>query len=188
MTLPSKATSVTEDGQPDGFQPPVGWSAEVIPGGYTRLVVSVPSEQLETVHRAIVSVLTAPHKLLYVQLVDRLRGVQLDPPRQFVGLDIAPVDLDAALRSHRALIYHDGRHQLWVQGSGEDKVVMEETGVLYVYPDDPLFRDTLTAQGVPELPIDPMSERDFVRVDYLAEADAEEASFQQVMGLIRYGD
>ncbi len=188
MTLPPKATSVSEDGQPDDYLPPCVWSAEVIPGGYTRLVISVPAAQLEETHRALLDVLSAPRRVLYVQLVDRLRGVQLDPPRQFVGLEIDPETLGEALAAHQALVYHDGRHQLWVQGAGEDKVVMEETGVLYVYPDDPLFRDVLKTQGVPEGEGQPMSDRDYVRVDYLAEADGQEASFQRALGLVRYGD
>ncbi len=188
MTLPPKATSVSEDGQPDGYTPPASWAAEVIPGGYTRLVVSVPSGQLEAVHQALVDALTVPYRVLYMQLVDRSRGIQLDPPRQFVGLEIEPATLSLALSTHRALVYHDGRHQLWVQGKGEDKIVMEETGVLYVYPDDPLFREVLVAQGISESTVEPMSERDYVRVDYIAEADPEEASLHRALGLVRYGD
>ncbi len=179
---------MTEDGQPDGFEPAAGWSAEVIPGGYTRLVVSLPSDRLAAVHRALVDALSSPRRVLYVQLVDRLRGVQLDPPRQFVGLEISPETLGQALDDHQALIYHDGRHQLWVQGRGEDKVVMEETGVLYVYPDDPSFRDVLEGAGVPMAEVESMADRDFVRVDYLAEADAMEETLQRTLGLIRYGD
>ena len=86
------------------------------------------------------------------------------------------------------LCYHDGRHQLWVQGKGEDKIVMEETGVLYVYPDDPSFRDVLEAQDIPMREIESMADRDYVRVEYIAEADEQEASFQRTLGLIRYGD
>jgi hypothetical protein len=188
MTPPSKATSVTEQGEPDGFCPTAGWSPEVIPGGYTRLVVSLPPEQLETVHRALIDSLSMPRRVLYVQLVDRLRGIQLDPPVQFVGLDISTEVLNVALEEHRVLCYQDGRHQLWVQGRGEDKVVMEETGVLYVYPDDPSFRDVLEAQGVPEGKVESMADRDFVRVEYLADADAEEVSLRHCLGLVRYGD
>jgi hypothetical protein len=180
--------SVTEDGEPDGFLPEAGWQPEVIPGGYTRLVVSVPSERLASVHRALVDSLSSPHRVLYVQLVDRLRGAQLDPPRQFVGLELAPETLAAALSDHAELCYHDGRHQLWVQGTGEDKIVMEETGVLYVYPDDPSFRDVLSGLEIPEVQVESMADRDFVRVSYLSEADEQEGSFQRALGLVRYGD
>jgi hypothetical protein len=65
---------------------------------------------------------------------------------------------------------------------------MEETGVLYVYPDDPSFRDVLEAQGVPEGKVESMADRDFVRVEYLADADAEEVSLRHCLGLVRYGD
>jgi len=105
-----------------------------------------------------------------------------------VGLELPPEVIEQAFDAHRALIYHDGRHQLWVQGRGDDKIVMEETGVLYVYPDDPMFRETLVAQGIPELKVQSMSERDYVRVDYLADADAEQESLQRALGLVRYGD
>ena len=188
MTRPAKAISVTEDGTPDGFEPKEGWSPEVIPGGYTRLVVSVSSQRLEAVHQALIQALSSPRRVLYVQLVDRLRGVQLDPPRQHVGLEIAPETLTDALQANRMLCYHDGRHQLWVQGTGEDKIVMEETGVLYVYPDDPSFRDVLEALAVPMVEVETLADRDYVRVDYLAEADVEEARLQRALGLIRYGD
>lgn len=186
MDLPDKAVSVGADGQPDDFHPATAWTPEVIPGGYTRLIVSVPGDALEAVHRALVQALNPPLRVLYVQLTDRPTGRQVDPPHRSVALDVAPEVLDQALADNRLLIYHDGRHQLWVQGRGPDKVVLEETGVLYVYPDDPLFRQTLETAGVPELRTVTMAERDYVRVTLLAGADGEEIAFRNAVGLVPY--
>ena len=187
MELPDKAVSVGADGQPDGFEPPDAWTVEVIPGGHTRIVVSLSGGRLEAVHRALVGALNPPLRVLYVQLVDRAAGQQLDPPNRFVALDVSADVLDGALADNRKLVYHDGRHQLWVQGRGQDKVVMEETGVVYVYPDDPLFRDTLLGADVPEHDAENMANRDYVRVTFLADADAEESTFRSALGLVPYG-
>jgi len=181
-----KAESVSEDGERDDFVPSPNWRAEVIPGGYTRLEVSLPSESIQQVHRALVGQLEAPLRILYVQLTDRLAGIQLDPPRRFVALDVQPAQLDAALAEYASLIYHDGRHQLWVQGRGEDKVILEETGVVYAYPDDPSFRDVLTAHGVPEGKAQTMADRDYVRVNFSAVGDAMEGQFRQAIGAVDY--
>lgn len=181
-----KAESVDVNGEPDGFSPESCWTTEVIPGGYTRLAISVKNDRLEEIHRAIVQHLDAPLRVLYVQLTDRLAGKQLDPPRRFVALDVSPKIMDAALAEYRALVYHDGRHQLWIQGRGEDKVILEETGVVYVYPDDPLFRDLLQAQKIPEKKAQTMADRDYVRVNFLAEADALEGQFRQAIGAVSY--
>jgi len=187
MTMSPKAESVDANGEPDGFVVEPGWEAMVIPGGYTRLEVSVPQDQVGRVHRALVAKLNPPLRVLYVQLTDRLAGKQLDPPRRFVALDVAPDVLDSALGQYAPLIYHDGRHQLWVQGRGEDKVILEETGVLFVYPDDPLFRDALADLGVPNEKTETMAERDYVRVNFMAEGDAMEGLFRQAIGAVSYG-
>ena len=186
MAMSPKAESVSADGELDGFKPSPNWRAEVIPGGYTRLEISVPNDKLQAVHRALVGKLEPPLRVLYVQLTDRLAGQQLDPPRRFVALDVSPERMDQALDEFASLIYHDGRHQLWVQGRGEDKIVMEETGVLYAYPDDPSFRDVLDHQSVPSAKKETMADRDYVRVNFNADADAMEGQFRQAIGAVEY--
>lgn len=186
MPMSPKAESVSQEGQPDGFAPEPSWAAEVIPGGYTRLEVSVPQEQIEAVHRDLVSKLNPPLRVLYVQLTDRLAGKQLDPPRRFVALEVSHETMDQALESFRELIYFDGRHQLWIQGCGDDKVILEETGVMYAYPDDPTFRDALEANSVPGIKSETMADRDYVRVNFLAECDAMEGRFRQAIGAVSY--
>lgn len=181
-----KAESVSAEGELDGFEPSPNWRAEVIPGGYTRIEVSLPSTDLQGVHRALVGKLEPPLRVLYVQLTDRLAGVQLDPPRRFVALDVNREQLDTALSANAPLIYHDGRHQLWIQGRGEDKVILEETGVIYVYPDDPSFRDVLNAKQIPEGKAQTMADRDYVRVNFSAAGDAMEGQFRHAIGAVDY--
>ncbi len=187
MAMSPKAESVNQDGELDGFTPEPGWSAMVIPGGYTRLEVSVGQSQLGGIHRALVAQLEPPLRVLYVQLTDRLAGEQLDPPRRFVALDVRPEVLDEALQQYAPLVYNDGRHQLWVQGRGEDKVILEETGVMFVYPDDPLFRDVLEAHQIPNEKTETMADRDYVRVNFQVEGDAMEGQFRQAIGAVAYG-
>jgi len=186
VSMSPKAESVAEDGELDGFVPEPSWAAEVIPGGYTRIEISLPSDRIEAVHRDLVAQLEGPLRILYVQLTDRLAGKQLDPPRRFVALDVPHEVMGDALTKYRALIYHDGRHQLWIQGRGEDKVILEETGVMYAYPDDPCFRDVLAAHGVPGTKRETMADRDYVRVNFMAECDAMEGQFRQSIGAVSY--
>ena len=185
--LPPKAQSVTMQGAPDGFAPPLAYIPQVIPGGFTRLAVSVPGDRLEAVHRAIVATITGPFRVLYRQLTDRGTG-QLPKPIDHVGVEIDAERLAAALDQYRRLVYHDGRHQLWIRGAGPDQVVLEEIGTLYVYPDDPAHRDALESAGVPEGPpsLPTLAERDYIQVNFAAEADAEEAALIRDLGLQRW--
>ena len=181
-----KAESVSEDGELDGFAPVPSWAAEVIPGGYTRLEISLPFDGIEAVHRDLVAKLEGPLRILYVQLTDRLAGKQLDPPRRFVALDVPHEVLNDALSAYRALVYHDGRHQLWIQGRGEDKIILEETGVMYAYPDDLAYRDVLADHGIPGTKQETMADRDYVRVNFRAECDAMEGRFRQAIGAVSF--
>ena len=180
--LPPKAVSVDANGAPDDFRPAPGWYGEVLQGGYTRLALSLPAEQVEAVHRDLVAALRPPLGLRYVQLTDRRSG-QLAKPRDHVALELHPDVLLAALGELRGLVYHDGRHQLWVRGAGQEQVVLEEIGMIYVYPDDPSFRDVLRSHGLPEGRIPTMAERDYVRVNFLASADAEERALIEGLGM-----
>ncbi len=183
--LPPKAESVTAQGAPDGFEPPLAWQSQVLPGGYSRLVISAPSERIPELHRALLGALEGPLRVLYRQLTDRASG-QLPKPRDWIGAEISLERLLSALEAHAPLVYHDGRHQLWVKGLGSDQVVLEEIGVLFAYPDDPAYRDALEALGVPERRVQTMAERDYVKVNFVAEADAQERSLLQALGMVRW--
>lgn len=170
---PPKAISVTPDGEPDGWVPPRAWRVQVAPDGSTRLVVSVPAAELPEVHLRLLAVLGTPLSLRYLQLTDRRRG-QLPRPRSFVRMEAPAAHLLAGLQARGALVWGDGRHQLWIRGRLGEQVVLDELGVLYCYPDDPAFREALGGIDAGEqLGLDG---RDYVKVMFLAEADAEEAA------------
>lgn len=178
--LPPKASSVTIEGQPDGWAPPRSFRAQVTPDGTTRLVVNVPSDELAATHLALLDVLGGPLSLRYLKLTDRKVG-QLPKPETWVRMDVQPGAVRAALEARPSLVWHDGRHQLWMRGVYGDQVVLDELGVLYCYPDDPAFRAALV--GIPEGKELGMDGRDYVRVSFLAEADAEEASLYTELSL-----
>jgi hypothetical protein len=182
--LPPKAESVDAAGARDGFDAPRAFRAEVVGPGFTRLVVSAPPGELPAIHQALVRRLEPPFRLLYQRLTDRSLG-QLPKPEHHVAVELGAEPVLAALVACAPLVYHDGRHQLWIEGRDEAKVVLEETGVVYVYPDDPSFRDVLDAHGVREGDDRNVGDRDYVRVNFLAEADALEAQLLRTLQLKR---
>lgn len=182
--LPPKAISVTQAGEPDGWSPPRTWRAEVAPDGQTRLVVSVPLEDLAATHLRLVRALQGPLGVLYVRLTDRAGEGQLPKPVRRVAMEIPAARVEAALAERAALVWHDARHQLWIKGRHGEQVVLDELGVLYAYPDDPSFRDALA--GIPESPTQTMDARDYVRVAFLAEADEMERSLWAELNMVEW--
>lgn len=182
----SKAQSVDQRGAPDGFEPDSFFRAEILQGGYTRLVVSVPGSGLQRIHGALLAVLRPPFKARYVALTDRARG-QLPKPKSYVAVELGRGQLEAALLACQDLVYRDGRHQLWLLDAGQAQLVLDELGMLYVYPDDPSFRDVLTAAGLAEGSGPTMAERDYVRVNFQATADAQESALHKGLGLVEWG-
>jgi len=178
-----KAISVTESGEPDGFSHPVAYRCETDPSGMTRLGISVPPERLEETHKALVGALSSPVSVLYVQMVDRVRGEQLQKPRRFMGVDKAKSVLLTTLQRCGTLLYADARHQLWLRGSMQEQLVLDELGMIWVYPDDPSFRDVLEALEIPESGAENIAARDYIKVDFKASADAEESLLLASLGL-----
>lgn len=178
--LPPKAASVTVEGHPDDWTPPRSFRAQVAPDGTTRLVVSVPADELAAVHLRLVEALEAPWSVRYLKLTDRQTG-QLQKPETWVRMDVKPELVREALHNSAALVWHDGRHQLWIRGRMGDTVVLDELGVLYCYPDDPAFRAALG--DIPESKALGMDGRDYVRVQFLAEADAQEQALVHALSL-----
>lgn len=185
MRLLPKARSVTRQGAPDGFVPGTFYTPEILQGGQTRLSVSMPPERLEIVHRKLVEALQPPLKFLYVQLTDRTKG-QLPKPVQRVAVELPRSRVTTALTKYRRLLYSDGRHQLWIRGALGEQIVLEEIGMLYVYPDDFAFRDILEEHGVAEGTGETLATRDYIRVEFLADADAQEQALIQELGLIEW--
>ncbi len=178
-----KALSVDRQGQPDGFTPTDFYSPQVIPGGYSRLCISLGAVSLPVVHRRLTAALGAPLHVLYRQLTDRSVG-QLSKPRDRVAVDVDPERVDAALQKYAALIYRDGRHQLWLRGSAGEQLVLDELGMVFLYPDDPLFRELLAEMEIPLLSGETMADRDYVRVNFLAGCDSEETGMIEELGMV----
>lgn len=171
---PAKASSVLQSGAPDGWSPATFFRGEVLTGGYTRIVVSVPPARLAEVHQALVGALEAPLKVLYQRLIDRPRDLQLPKPESHVAVELSRDRVLEVLRRLSALIYQDGRHQLWLRGGMSEQLVLDDLGMIYVYPDDLAFRDVLEGLGVPEGSGPTMAERDYVRVNLMASCDQQE--------------
>lgn len=184
--LPPKAQSVRADGSPDGFEPPDLYAVQVLQGGYTRLRISCGWARLPAVHQALVGMLRPPLKVLYVVLTDRQKG-QLEKPEQMVAIELSREQVLGTLQERAALVYGDGRHQLWVKGAGPgEQVVLDELGMVYAYPDDPASRERCEALGLAfdrEGSAATMAERDYVKVQFLAEADKDESLLVWTLGL-----
>lgn len=180
-----KATSVTTSGEPDGWTPPRGFTASIAPDRRTRLVVHVPPEALRDTHLQLIRALGGPLGVQYVRLTDRRTGRQLPAPERFLAMGLDARKVLAALEARPGLIWQDGRHQLWIRGPYGEQLVLDELGLLYCYPDDPIFRDALG--DLPEISTPGMDTRDYVRVNFLASADAEELSLMHELSLQAYG-
>ena len=184
MIPPVKAFSVTEDGEPDGFENPLLYAQEIAPDGSTRILVSCGPERLQELHEALIEGLQAPLSVLYVQLVDRVTGVDQNAnPKRWLSLEQPKERVLSALRDAALLLYRDARSQVWVRGALGEQLVLDEMGVLYVYPDDLSFRDILDARQVPQTAAPTIADRDYVRVAFCSEADPEEQALLQALNL-----
>jgi hypothetical protein len=167
-----KAVSVTQEGHEDGFVVQPGWSVEMTPDGDTRLVVSVPVEDLLAVHAALARALSKPISVLYRQKVDRLKPrPEGAPSRDFVALDLPTAQVLEALDAAAPLVYHDARCELWLRGRLGEQVILDQDGLLFCYPDDPAFRDVLSGLGVPGEDVMTIADRDYVKHWFHAQAD-----------------
>ncbi len=177
MSRTLKAISVTEEGEPDGFDAPLLYKTQVGPDGTTRLVISAPLDDLPRVHRLLITALTEPLGVLWVQLVDRATSTrQEEAPKRWITLEREQAKVLEVLEACAELLYEDGRGQLWIRGALGEQLVLDELGLLYLYPDDPSFHEVLSAAGVSEADSATMAERDYVRVEFVAAADKLEAS------------
>jgi len=181
-----KAESVTEQGQPDGFQIGTGWERQVGSGGDTRLLVSVPTDRLAQVHLALLAGLEAPLTLLYRRKVNRQAPrPNGSPPEDFLAPDLSLDEVRAALTTAADLVWHDARCEVWVRGVMGEQVILDQDGVLYAYPDDPSFRDILQEQRVPEdseVPV--LLDRDYVKHWYHASCDGLELALLRELAAV----
>ena len=180
-----KSVSVTKQGAPDGFMPPMAFNPQLLDGGYTRIEISSPPSKLSYIHQKLVEVLRPPLKLRYLRMTDRKKG-QLPKPESFVAVELTKERVLQLCSHCETLLYHDARHQLWLQGADQEQLVLDELGMVYIYPDDFLFRDTLVASGWVEAKHDSMASRDYVKVFFSAEADQEEETLMSSLGMVRW--
>lgn len=181
-----RAQSVTQSGEPDGYEPPLAWGPERTPTGETRIVVSVPPGELPRVHQALLGALQPPLGVLYRQKVDRQDPKpQGAPAVDHLALELPPGRVRTALEACAGVVYHDARSELWIRGDLGEQLVLDQDGLLYLYPDDPSFRDALASAGVPESEAQTLAERDYVKHWFHAEHDPEEADLIARLGLTR---
>jgi len=181
-----RATSVTQAGEPDGFEPPLAWAPERTPTGETRLVVSAPPAQLPRIHRALIAALKAPLGVLYRQKVDRREPrPQTAPPVDYLGLELSADKVLRALAACEGVVYGDARAELWLRGDLGEQLVLDQDGLLYLYPDDPSFRDALAAAEVPQSESQTLAERDYVKHWFHADHDEAEADLIARLQLTR---
>ena len=180
-----KSQSVTKQGGLDGFIPPMAYSPQVIDGGYTRIEISAPSSKLSFIHKKLLEVMQPPFKVRYVRMTDRLHG-QLPKPESYVAVELSKERLIQVCSEYETLLYHDARHQFWIRGAAEEQLVLDELGMLYIYPDDFLFRETLSQYGWIAASHESMATRDYVKVYFDAQADQEEQSLMHSLGMIRW--
>ena len=185
-STPPKAESVREDGSPDGWRLPRSWRPQVAPDGSTRLVVYVPPAELPDMHLRLLRAMGGPFSIAYTQLTDRAAGRTHPKPIRWVGLELPTERALAAIRAAGDLVWFDGRHQFWARGPLGEQVILDELGVLYCYPDDPSFRDAL--DNLPQSPATGMDGRDYVKVNFRADADAQEAAMIAGLNLQRIGE
>ena len=63
---------------------------------------------------------------------------------------------------------------------------LDELGMIYIYPDDFLFRDCLDSLGWVEAAHESMASRDYVKVNFSSIADEEEQLLLQSLGMVRW--
>ncbi len=185
MSRGPKAISVREDGTPDGWTPTPGYLRDVDASGQTRLVISVPHGQLAGLHQALAATLASPVSVLYRQLVDRRTPrPQGAPPQDHVGVDRPLSAVLSALETFAELLYHDARHELWLKGGMGEQLVLDADGLMYAYPDDPVFTDVLAAHGVPADLGETLVDRDYARHAFHADLDVLEDGLIATLALV----
>ena len=183
--MQAKSHSVSKEGALDGFIPPMAYQAQLLDGGYTRIEISSPPSKLSYIHKKLIHVMEGPLKIRYLRMTDRLKG-QLPKPESYVAVEVSKERMLQICEACSTLLYHDARHQLWIRGIQEEQLVLDELGMLYIYPDDFLFRETLSTSGWIDAKHESMADRDYVKVFFDAQADEQEKQLIQALGMIRW--
>ncbi len=88
-----------------------------------------------------------------------------------------------ALGEASPLIHGDARCEVWLRGGLGEQLVLDEDGLMYLYPDDPAFRDALAEAGVIEADVETLQDRDYVKHWFHAACDPVEAALIEGLGL-----
>jgi hypothetical protein len=146
--------------------------------GATRLLVSLPTVDLQALYPQLLHAMKPPLSVLYRQVVDRKDPKpQGTPSRDFLALGVTPEKVVSAVDRHQALIFHDARCELWIRGVLNEQLVLDPDGLVYCYPDDPSFREVLSSADVAEKDVETLLERDYVKHNFHAQCDAVEEEF-----------
>lgn len=180
-----KSESVDAKGQADGWKPLAGYIRDVGSQGRTQLVVSAPSEFLLDTHLQLVGELVAPLGFLYRQIVDRREpGPSGAPARDFVALELTHAIVRDTLRRYTDLFHHDARCEIYVRGAMGEQIVLDQDGMLFCQPADPVFEDALLASGfIPDVSVT-IADRDYVKHWFHHHNDALEDELMSSLGLV----
>jgi len=180
-----KSESVDAKGQPDGWAPPAGFVRDVGRDGRTQLVVSAPTRALLDTHLQLVGQLQAPLGLLYRQVVDRRNpGPNGAPPVDRVVLELTHGRVRDVLVRYTDLLHHDARCEVFVRGALGEVVGLDRDGLIYCQPADPVFEDTLLADGfVADVPTT-ILDRDYVKHWFHAENDGLEDALVAELAMV----
>jgi hypothetical protein len=144
-----KSISVTEEGEAEDYQPPLCWRGEVAPDGMTRLVISAPPEKLRALTMALAEGLSSPISVRWLQMVDRRKELQHPKPRSFVAVDKPKSQVLASMRRCATLLFDDGRGQLWLRGKFREQLMLDELGMIWVYPTIPASGTSWSSRASP---------------------------------------
>ena len=181
----AKAESVDAQGQPDGWKPMAGFVRDVGAQGRTQLVVSAPTGFLLDIHLQLVGELQAPLGFLYRQVVDRRDpGPVGGPARDFVALELTHTLVRETLIKYSDLFHHDARCEIYVRGALGEQIVLDQDGMLFCQPADPVFEDTLLASGFIADISTTIADRDYVKHWFHHRNDALEDELIANLGLV----
>lgn len=180
-----KSESVDAKGQADGWRPMAGFVRDVGSQGRTQLVVSSPNDFLLDIHLQLVGELQPPLGLLYRQVVDRREpGPSGAPARDFVALELTHATVRDALTRFTELFHHDARCEIYVRGALGEQIVLDQDGLLFCQPADPVFEDTLLASGFIADLSSTIADRDYVKHWFHHHNDALEDELIANLGLV----
>jgi hypothetical protein len=133
----------------DGYAPAPFFFHDVSANGSRRLVAWTGDlGQLTAVFRDIIRIL--PGQVDILLKFENAADEAITNWNTFLG-SVDRTSLLRAIAQHDALIFRDSRTQLMIRNpTTKESVVLDETGVMYLYSDSQLFRQPLVGAGLIE--------------------------------------